>query len=122
MPRNQYQARKALSGETQHKCCVICGDTREPLLDAAHLDNNPENNDPDNLAWLCKNHHRMVDDGLYPIEIVKRLRSEWSRHRGVGTPKLWMNDAGEKAARTRKRRAAARKAVLTKAQIAASQS
>lgn len=80
------------------------------VLDVAHLDNDPANNDPDNLAWLCKNHHRMVDDGLYPIAIVKALRAEWNRHRGVGDPKRWMKDAGAKAATARRRSAGAKKA------------
>ena len=36
-------------------CCVICG--RRSPLQLAHLDHDPGNNDPDNLAWLCLNHH-----------------------------------------------------------------
>jgi hypothetical protein len=119
MGRRQHHARRALEATTVYKCCAICGETREMILDVAHLNNDPSNNDPDNLAWLCKNHHRMVDDGLYPIEIVTKLRAEWNRHQGVGNPTRWMKDAGAQAARTRKRRSAAKKAVAERRRRAA---
>ena len=46
--------------------CAICqahGDTCE----AAHLDpvSKSKNNHPENLLWLCSNHHTAYDDDLF---------------------------------------------------------
>jgi hypothetical protein len=78
------------------------------------LDQRPENNDPDNLAFLCQTHHTMYDVGLYPIEAIKLLRVHWQQTAGVHSHKARMKDAGAKAAATRKRSAAARRAWATR--------
>lgn len=100
-----------------YACCAVCGIALRPVLDVAHLDQDPANDAPDNLAFLCKTHHWMVDCGLYPIDAVKLLRDNWQRWNDAGKPidhSLRMKDAGEKAGKTRRRRAAARKAVATR--------
>jgi hypothetical protein len=83
-------------------------------LTIAHLDHQAGNNDPDNLAYLCQTPHWMYDAGLYPNEAIRLHRSHWQDTRGVPDHKPRMKTAGVDAARTRKRRAAARKAVETK--------
>ena len=87
--------------------CAAC-------LTVAHLDHDPGNNAPDNLARLCQTHHWMYDAGLYPIEAIRLLQEHWQTVRGVPSHKARMKDAGAKAALTRKRKAAARKAVATR--------
>jgi hypothetical protein len=80
----------------------------------AHLDQNGGNNDPDNLAYLCGTHHWMYDAGLYPIAAIKLLRAHWQKTKGMPDHKPRMKTAGADAARTRQRRASARKAVETR--------
>lgn len=97
--------------------CAICGLSVLLALDVAHLDHRAGNNDPDNLAFLCKTHHKLVDVGFYPVEMVKFLRDRWTEMRdGKWKPdnKLYMKEAGAEAALTRARREAARKAVKTR--------
>ena len=96
------------------KCCVVCGISQEGVLDVAHLDGDPLNDNPDNLAFLCKTHHRMYDMGLYPVEAIKLLREHWQRTSGKPDHSLYMKDAGVKAAKIRKKSAAARKAWVTR--------
>jgi hypothetical protein len=79
-------------------------------LTVAHLDHKPGNNDPDNLAYLCGTHHWMYDAGLYRIEVIKLLREHWQDTEGKPDHKPRMKDADIKAALSRKRSAAARKA------------
>lgn len=50
--------------------CAICNSHRD-TCEAAHLDpvHKSKNNHPENLLWLCKNHHKAYDNGLYgPID------------------------------------------------------
>ena len=56
----------------------------------------------------------MYDAGLYPIEAIMLLQAHWQTTQGQADHKGRMKDAGVKAARTRKRRAAARKAWATR--------
>ena len=56
--RDGKESVKAAKGAYPYKCCAVCGLTQD-ALDVAHLDNDPTNNDPDNLAFLCKTHHWM---------------------------------------------------------------
>lgn len=109
-------ARKAC-GLAHAPNCAICGLSLPMALDVAHLDQRAGNNAPDNLAFLCKTHHKLVDVGFYPVEIVKFLRDRWTQmQRGEWKPdnKLYMKNAGADAALTRARRQAARKAVETR--------
>ena len=91
--------------------CAACswlGATRSRTL------NDACNNAPDNLARLCQTHHWMYDAGLYPLEAIRLLQEHWQTNQGKPSHKARMKDAGAKAALTRKRRAAARKAVATR--------
>ncbi len=112
--RRQAEARRIAREHYPYKCCCVCGLRLATALDLAHLDQNAENNDPDNLAWLCKTHHWMFDANLYPMAAIKALREHWQETRGVPDHSARMKDAGQKAARTRKRKAAARKAWQTR--------
>jgi hypothetical protein len=46
--------------------CAIC-QSHKDTCEAAHLDPvaNSKNNHPENLLWLCSNHHIAYDDGLF---------------------------------------------------------
>ena len=55
------QTRPAILGRDCHRC-VRCG--RPWRLEIAHLDGDPANNDPANLATLCRTCHRAHD---YPL-------------------------------------------------------
>jgi hypothetical protein len=83
--------RKKISGnvvaevlETSKRRCCICVALRHDLSEKkgqiAHLDRAPSNNDPDNLAFLCLEHHDQYDSrpsqskGFIPEE-VKRYRA-----------------------------------------------
>ncbi len=93
-------------------CCVRLAISN--FLTIAHLDHNAGNNHPDNLARLCQTHHWMYDSGLYPKEAISLLQAHWQTIEGIPNHKPRMKDAGAKAALTRKRRAAARKASETR--------
>ncbi|MGH7059417.1 MAG: HNH endonuclease [Stellaceae bacterium] len=110
LDRRQGEARKVAAEHYPFRCCVVCGLQLLASLTVAHLDHKPGNNDPDNLAYLCGTHHGMYDAGLYPIETIKLLRDHWQKTEGKPDHKPRMKDAGAKAARSRKRSAAARKA------------
>jgi predicted restriction endonuclease len=121
LARNSGAARSVCEAAYPYKCCVVCG--LPGALDVAHLDQRSGNNSAENLAWLCKTHHWMVDAGLYPIDVVKVLRAHWQNTKGIENHAARMKDAGRKAAETRKRRRAAelskyrraaRKAVITR--------
>jgi hypothetical protein len=90
--------------------CACCGFGIPEVLEVAHLDGNRSNNSVENLAILCPNCHKMLDIDLIPTRVVVEMRD---RERAVDWSKR-MKDAGQKAALTRKRKAAARKAVATR--------
>lgn len=81
--RRQAGAKRVAADYYKYACCVICGLQIRTCLTAAHLDHQPGNNDPDNLAFLCQTHHWMYDAGLYPIEAIKLLRSHWQVTKGA---------------------------------------
>jgi hypothetical protein len=112
--RRQNEARKVVAERYQFRCCVICGIQIETCLTVAHLDQDPSNNDPGNLALMCQTHHWMFDSALYPIEAIKMLREHWQETKGVPNHKPRMKIAGIKAAYTKMRSAAARKANATR--------
>ncbi len=112
--RDQAAARRVLDENYPFKCCAVCGLQIETCLTVAHLDHDATNNTPDNLARLCQTHHWMYDAGLYPIEAIRLLQAHWQTTKGTPDHSGRMKDAGAKAALTRKRRAAARKAVDTR--------
>ncbi len=112
--RKPAEAQRVAREAYPYKCCCVCGMMLATALDLAHLDQNAGNNDAENLAWLCKTHHWMYDAGLYPAEAIRLLRANWQMTKGKPDHSARMKDAGPKAARTRKRRRAARKAVETR--------
>lgn len=119
MPRIKRSTRsKQIAAATYpFACCTVCGITEPSVLDVAHLDQDPVNDAKDNLAYLCKTHHRMFDCGLYPVKGIKLLRSHWQKWHADGARadhSIYMKDAGAKAGMTRKRKSAARKAVATR--------
>jgi hypothetical protein len=90
--------------------CACCGFGVPEVLEVAHLDGDRENNEIENLAILCPNCHKMHDIDLIPTSVIIELRD---RERSIDWSKR-MKDAGKKAALTRKRKLAARKAVETR--------
>ena len=112
--RNQAAARGVASVAYPFQCCVVCGLQLRTCLQIAHLDQNAGNNAADNLARLCPTHHWMYDAGLYPPEAIRLLRAHWQATQGKPDHKPRMKDAGARAAVTRKRSAAARKAIATR--------
>jgi len=66
------------------RCCLCFGinnDLKPKGGQIAHLDRNPENDDPDNLAWLCLEHHDAYDSKTsqskgFAIGEVKQYRDE----------------------------------------------
>jgi hypothetical protein len=114
LPRNQSTARRVLNERCPFKCCAVCGLQIATCLTIAHLDHNAGNNRPDNLARLCQTHHWMYDSGFYPKEAISLLQAHWQTVKGIPDHKGRMKDAGAKAALTRKRRSAARKASETR--------
>lgn len=114
LPRRQGEARRVAAAAYEYRCCVVCGLQLQASLTVAHLDHNPGNNDFDNLAYLCGTHHWMYDAGLYPVAAIKLMRAHWQETKGKPDHGPRMKTAGADAARTRKRKAAARKAVETR--------
>jgi len=116
--RNQAQARRVLDATDPFPCCAVCGLQIATCLQVAHLDQEiASNNAPDNLARLCLRHHWMYDAGLYPVEAIRLLQAHWKawyKKGGIPDHSARMKNAGPKAARKRKHRAAARKAVATR--------
>lgn len=97
--RNTAEAYRIAGATYKMMLCVICG-TRQ-VIELAHLNQNPGDNDEGNLAWLCPTHHRMFDAGLYPERIVKELRAHWELTQGREDHTARMKGAGKRAATTR---------------------
>ena len=90
--------------------CAHCGFGIPAVLEVAHIDGDRQNNDIANLVILCPNCHKMLDLDLISNDTIVAMRDRpkivtWSKR---------MKDAGAKAAKTRKRTLAARKAVETR--------
>jgi RecJ-like exonuclease len=67
--------------------CAICNSHKD-TCEAAHLDPvaKTSNNHPENLLWLCANHHTAYDDGVYgPVEdeaeFVRGFKNVLHRHK-----------------------------------------
>jgi hypothetical protein len=96
LPRKQVEARRIARRKYPFRGCVICGIELDAILQVAHLNNDPSDNDPDNLAWFCATHHWMVDHGLYPVEAIKMLRAHWQITMGQPDHAAVMKHAGPK--------------------------
>lgn len=60
------QTQTAILLECRRRCCIcfgLEGNLEEKRGQIAHLDHNPNNNEPDNLAFLCLDHHDRYDSG-----------------------------------------------------------
>lgn len=119
--RNQAEARRVLRAAFPYACCAICGLAIPTCLQSAHLDHDAGNNAPGNLVRLCPTHHWMYDAGLYPAAAIRLMQDHWQMTQGKPDHAPRMKDAGAKAAATRKRGAAARKAVRTRRMKAAAE-
>lgn len=80
---------------SRRRCTLCFGLTRDTSLkrgQIAHVDRDPANNDPDNLVFLCLDHHAEYDStsrqtkGLTPAELrvyrtslYASIQSEWSK-------------------------------------------
>jgi hypothetical protein len=96
--RNQAEARRIAKEHYPYPGCCLYRQTVG--VELAHLDHRAENNDADNLAWLCRHHHRMFDVGLFSLKALKSQRDHWQTAKGEQTY-VYMRDAGLKAAKTR---------------------
>lgn len=57
--------------------CVLC-DWNEGSLDVNHIEENRKrNNDPENLCFLCPNHHRMFTEGTISPAAVRQEREKY---------------------------------------------
>lgn len=72
----------------RRRCCICYGlyrDNRVKQGQIAHIDHNPENNDIDNLAFFCLDHHDQYDSKTsqsknLTIQEVKNFRNELETH------------------------------------------
>ena len=74
---------RKIAYEHYRPICVWCGLAIEDVLEVAHIDHNRGNDDIDNLVFLCRTHHRMLDLGMIPENIIVQLRdrdfeADWS--------------------------------------------
>ncbi len=96
--RNQNEARQIAKRAYPYPGCCLCGHTLG--MELAHLDHKSANNSPNNLAFLCRHHHKMFDDGLFSTGALKLQRAFWQLTKGKRRH-AYMKDAGRKAALTR---------------------
>ncbi|MCK4589953.1 MAG: hypothetical protein KAT77_05915 [Nanoarchaeota archaeon] len=54
--------------------CLVCN--FDKVVDLHHLDENHDNNSEDNLIGLCPNHHRMLHNSKYSVEIKQKINEE----------------------------------------------
>jgi HNH endonuclease len=101
---------RKLAFQSYDPVCAHCGFGIPDVLEVAHIDCNRSNNDVGNLVILCPNCHKMHDLDLISTETIIQMRD---RSKVVNWAKR-MKDAGQKAALTRKRSRAAKKAVETR--------
>ncbi len=56
------------------KECLVCGFNK--VVDLHHIDQNRKNSSRDNLVGLCPNHHKMVHDERYSVEIKELIKKK----------------------------------------------
>ena len=54
--------------------CIICG--FDKVVDLHHVDQNTKNNSERNLVGLCPNHHKMLHDFRYRVEMLQELKNK----------------------------------------------
>lgn len=81
---------------SRRRCCLcygLKGDTSDKNGQIARLDEDPSNNDPDNLVWLCLDHHDAYDSrhsqskGLTERE-VRRYPLGWRIQQEKACPRV----------------------------------
>ncbi len=101
---------RKIAFDTYPHICAYCGFGIIGILQVAHLSHDRKDDSPENLVILCPTCHKMYDGNLISKDALILLR--------VNPPKIdWrasMKNAGVKAAKTRKARAAGRKAAQTR--------
>ena len=78
--------------ETYGFLCAWCGCGIPAVLEVAHIDGNRSHNGPSNLAILCLTCHRMLDLGIIPKTMVKKMRTK----RKLGKWKILIHTGKEK--------------------------
>ncbi|MBN2321821.1 MAG: hypothetical protein JXR49_22270 [Acidobacteria bacterium] len=89
--------------QSRRRCCVCFGLFRDIALKTgqiAHLDDRPDNNNLDNLAFMCLEHHDQYDSqtsqskGLtskeiqhFRAELYEVINTEWKKPVGIGESK-----------------------------------
>lgn len=101
---------RKIAFDTYPNICAYCGFGIIGILQVAHLSHNRKDSSPENLVILCPTCHKMYDGNLISKDTLIALRDnprkiDWSAS---------MKDAGIKAAKKRKARAAGRKAAKTR--------
>ena len=56
------------------KKCIVCG--FDKIVELHHLDENKSNNSKENLIGLCPNHHKMLHDFRFRVEMRKILEEK----------------------------------------------
>ena len=56
--------------------CAWCGCGVPSVLEVAHMDGNRSHNGTSNLAILCLTCHRMMDLGIIPKNMVRKMRTK----------------------------------------------
>ena len=62
--------------ETYGFLCAWCGCGVPAVLEVAHIDGNRSHNGPSNLAILCLTCHRMLDLGIIPKIMIRKMRTK----------------------------------------------
>jgi len=101
---------RKIAFDTYPPICAYCGFGIKGILQVSHLSHNRQDNSPENLVILCPTCHKMYDGNLISKEVLVAMRDnprkiDWSAS---------MKNAGIKAAKKRKDRAAGRKAAETR--------
>jgi len=110
MPNSHSDSYRKIAFNKYPPICAYCGFGIKGILQVAHLNQNHKDNSPENLVILCPTCHKMYDGNLISRDVLVTLRDnprkiDWSAS---------MKDAGIKAAKKRKARAAGRKAADTR--------
>jgi hypothetical protein len=86
------QGEVEVATKSRRRCCLcfsLSGDMGQKAGQIAHLDQDPSNNNPDNLAWLCIPHHDQYDGRTsqsknYTMHEVKAYRRMLFQHIEAG--------------------------------------
>lgn len=68
---NRNSAHRILEKSGRKKVCAVAGCNATTGLEAAHKDNNTNNNAPGNLEWRCPRHHKTKPKGTPQQKVQK---------------------------------------------------